>query len=1165
MAFCHTSAVGQTLDFLSPAQVCIGERVKLDNTSDAGYQNFEWDFCEGDLLEPIQSLTAALLTELNQAAGMRMAEDNGLYFGFTVDRSSNTLYRQDFGSSLSNAPTNYLIDLSADVTLSSPQGIALIKIGNSWYGFISNSGSNQVVRLNFGPSLANTPSAVEVDFGNHLGAPTEIEVVKDGANYFLLVANFNSNEIVAANLGPDITNNLPASFQATAIAGSNGLYGFSVKRYADGVWRGIISAYNSSTFTSIAFENGFDSPGTVTDLTNILPAMQNPVKLALASWGEENVLIALTLGGGIYRIHFQRGSLFDVVQSSDVLNNFSVGPSLALTLFYDKGNWKAFTFQISAHAIWVVSFNKSCNQITTQYYTGEKPPIISANSSMTFDVTLRAANDGSNENVTKAIEVRNETAVAADFASDGVCVASQVHFMLSGSFPIDQFNWTFGDNQVSTVPAPSHQYAAPGEYTVSLASTASNGCNNFIEKTIRVFDPPIASFDMPAGVVCTNNNFTFTNNTIDNFEGNLSYQWLVNNETASTERDLRFSFSTEGAKTVKLITSIPGCSDEHLENIPQVYSGPTVDFTFENACQESEIDFTNLTSGTVLEFTWEFNDGSTVTSTNASKYYGQYGDFEVSLNATNDVGCRNTTTKTVSIHSLPQPSFSISSPPGSCTNNPTPFVNTSTNADSEIIEWNWEFGDANSSTANDPTPAFIYTDAKDYAVSLRATTAFGCEQTVQKTITIAASPSADFTHTPFCIDKPVTFSSLGTGIQSYFWTTGTVYYEINNPVHTYHAAGSYTMELSVVGNNGCIAHTSQPVFVPQRMTPDFSFTKNCVNTDIEFTDISSGPEQIASQEWDFGNGKTALGQSASFKFTSTGQDAVILKITTASGCSYSINKSVPVLSLPVASFSASPETGAIPLDVRFQNTSSGATVYSWRFGDTDVTSIEPSPEHVFNSLGSFTAELTAKNNAGCEHSVSKTITTLEPLPDVALDYLTTVENSDGTLKVIITLRNKGNTVIHDLPVHLDFSGRVALRETIKGPIEPAMPYNLVLSYTLEKLGLGYLCATSFLENDIAADNNVYCLNLEKTVQLFSAYPNPASENLTIEWISASEDNVALSLYDRWGNQVFENETISSKGLNQHVLDVSSFSDGLFVLVIKTPEKIKTQKIFILKH
>ncbi len=73
--------------------------------------------------------------------------------------------------------------------------------------------------------------------------------------------------------------------------------------------------------------------------------------------------------------------------------------------------------------------------------------------------------------------------------------------------------------------------------------------------------------------------------------------------------------------------------------------------------------------------------------------------------------------------------------------------------------------------------------------------------------------------------------------------------------------------------------------------------------------------------------------------------------------------------LPVAAFSISPTSGKEPLNVAFTDQSTGATSWSWNFGDGSA-STEKNPKHTYSEAGNYTVVLTVNNENG---SNSKTL------------------------------------------------------------------------------------------------------------------------------------------------------------------------------------------------
>jgi PKD repeat protein len=66
-----------------------------------------------------------------------------------------------------------------------------------------------------------------------------------------------------------------------------------------------------------------------------------------------------------------------------------------------------------------------------------------------------------------------------------------------------------------------------------------------------------------------------------------------------------------------------------------------------------------------------------------------------------------------------------------------------------------------------------------------------------------------------------------------------------------------------------------------------------------------------------------------------------------------------------ANFTGSPTSGAVPLTVDFTDQSTGATSWSWNFGDTGTSTLQD-PSHTYTSAGTYTVSLTASNASGSD-------------------------------------------------------------------------------------------------------------------------------------------------------------------------------------------------------
>src|SRR5438552_9174832 len=173
------------------------------------------------------------------------------------------------------------------------------------------------------------------------------------------------------------------------------------------------------------------------------------------------------------------------------------------------------------------------------------------------------------------------------------------------------------------------------------------------------------------------------------------------------------------------------------------------------------------------------------------------------------------------------------------------------------------------------------------------------------TLRATASGLADATSSPFNITPPPNQSPVAAftsscptltcsfsdqssdpdgSVTSWQWTfgDGTTGSTAQNPSHTYSAAGSYTVTLTVKDNQNAssspVSHTVQ-VNAPNQ-PPTAAFTSNCTGLACSFTDQSSDPDgTITSWQWTFGDGTTgSTAQNPSHTYSAAGSYTVTLTV-----------------------------------------------------------------------------------------------------------------------------------------------------------------------------------------------------------------------------------------------------------------------------------------------
>jgi Secretion system C-terminal sorting domain len=132
--------------------------------------------------------------------------DNGHWYGLTVNYSNSTITRFDLTTSLSNSPT--AVNLGNIGNLSGPTGIQAINDNGNWRVFITNATTSTLARLDFGSSLLNIPTGVNLgNPGNAFSTCWDIYILRYcGENEAFVINATGSYDIVKLDFGSSLLN-----------------------------------------------------------------------------------------------------------------------------------------------------------------------------------------------------------------------------------------------------------------------------------------------------------------------------------------------------------------------------------------------------------------------------------------------------------------------------------------------------------------------------------------------------------------------------------------------------------------------------------------------------------------------------------------------------------------------------------------------------------------------------------------------------------------------------------------------------------------------------------------------------------------------------------------------------------------------------------------------
>jgi PKD repeat protein len=331
------------------------------------------------------------------------------------------------------------------------------------------------------------------------------------------------------------------------------------------------------------------------------------------------------------------------------------------------------------------------------------------------------------------------------------------------------FAWDFGDGGTSTEQNPTHVYAAPGDYPVTLTASDDVPPDASTTATVHVDVAPAAAF--VATQVAGTLNVAFTNASTGAPTG---FAWDFGDASQSTQTSPTHAFPAAGTYTVTLTATNPGGSGTVSQPVTVVPTAPRSSFKSAAAppAGPHAVAFTDTSSGAPTSFGWNFGDAdaSVVQSTAASPthVFAKPGAYTVTFTACNAGGCDATPAQTTitAPNRAPQAAVTVATNPASAGTTVGFDASSSTDPDADHLTYSWDldndgsFGDAGGATATRAFPT-----AGNFTVRVRVSDG-AVTDTQAATVTVIRErpPVAAFTFAPGSpgVGGVVTFISAST-------------------------------------------------------------------------------------------------------------------------------------------------------------------------------------------------------------------------------------------------------------------------------------------------------------------------------------------------------------------------------------------------------------------
>ena len=602
-----------------------------------------------------------------------------------------------------------------------------------------------------------------------------------------------------------------------------------------------------------------------------------------------------------------------------------------------------------------------------------------------YDVTLVAfSSGGCLDTATVALPIYPILDIQLPFTSLEGCSPFSAQMPAIGG--VQGFDWNFGDGFTSSLIAPVHTYNnltnTTLQFAVSLVGESAFGCLDSTTFGVTVYPEVNASFTYSDIAGCAPLEVNFQNTSLN---GN-QFEWNFGDfGTANTSSVTHTFHNINGVlntfETELTVTSPQGCIDSASV---AVQVSPSFDLQWSMpvvvGCSPFTLQTPYMPGGSA--YIWNFGDGTTSINTSPTHTYVNNTltpqQFTVTCYSENAFGCADSISFQVTVN--PQAVANINTQQVSgCSP-----LNVSFHNNSELaLSYNWNYGNGQTSATAAQSHDFLYVNNTaqpvTYAAILQANQISTCSDFDTILVTVYPSVQASFTWSgAACASVQAQFNNTSTIGTAAEWSFGDGFYSnAFNPYHLYTNNGfqdlNYNISLVSTSIFGCTDSVVHPITVLYSPIANalIDTVYGCYPLNVDFINSSQGANAYSWQYGDALNSTISAATHTHTYFNLSNQSQtyqITLTVEAPNGCTDIWTDQVTVLPELVADADVI-VSGCNPVEVVFNNQSSGATSYFWNLGNGDTSTSFNEQGIFYNPYPvdtTFVVSLTATNSYGCE-------------------------------------------------------------------------------------------------------------------------------------------------------------------------------------------------------
>ena len=345
------------------------------------------------------------------------------------------------------------------------------------------------------------------------------------------------------------------------------------------------------------------------------------------------------------------------------------------------------------------------------------------------------------------------------------------------------------------------------------------------------------------------------------------------------------------------------------------------------------------------------------------------GTYFLKFTVVDNNGCRAKDSINI-INNIPKSAFTSDAVP-EC----SPAIFNFYNKSEDAILYNWDFGDNDSSNAENPSHEFrnLSTSIKYYNVRLTSYSEHGCSHTSNEFVTVYPNPEISIEVEPEIACDPADIILIATpGGFKYNWDFGEGEQEEGsyNIMHTFYNDSEsdtvYQIKLITTSFFNCLDTTITNIVVYPSPTADFTATPvHQMFPDRTVEILNNTDDRNWNYKWHFGDDSISFESDPGSHEYGKPDNYTISLVVSGEHCSDSASANIEIVPHPPEAKFKPVKPGCMPLTIQFENLSSYSKSYLWEFGDGAISN-KPNPKYTYYEPGQYKIKLTAKGDGGSD-------------------------------------------------------------------------------------------------------------------------------------------------------------------------------------------------------